>query len=485
MDNTSQHPGKEAQNSPLYVDLDGTFIKSDMLLESFLAALKDNILVCFWACLWLLKGKAYLKYRLFQVAQINVATIPVNPETFAFLEQQKKRGRTVFLATASNERIADAFVKAYPDIFDGYIASSDTHNLKGPNKLSKILEQESAFAYMGNSIEDYTLFERAAEAYLVAPTNRARRADQTDALFTNRFDMTSDASLKAWIKQLRIYQWLKNGLIFVPLLVSNHFTDLSALLATSVAFLTFGLLASSTYVLNDLLDLEADRQHARKRFRPLAACILPLHHAALVAFVLFVLALAIGYLLSPLFLLTLIIYLVLTLSYSFKLKRYFAMDVIALASLYTIRIFAGAAVIGVTVSFWLLGFSMFVFLSLALVKRCAELVALKQKNQLQVAGRDYNVNDLMVFTSFGSTSSMISLLMYCFYLNSDVLKNQYQEPQVLWLALPCLGYWLMRMWVKTLRGEMHDDPIIFSLKDKGSVIAVFLMLILTVSAQLL
>ena len=184
MDNTTQNAGTEAQNSPLYVDLDGTFIKSDMLLESFLAALKDNILVCFWACFWLLKGKAYLKYRLFQAAQINVATIPVNPETYAFLEQQKKRGRTVFLATASNERIADAFVKAYPSIFDGYIASSDTHNLKGPNKLAKILEQETAFAYMGNSIEDYTLFERAAEAYLVAPTNRARRADRADTQFT-------------------------------------------------------------------------------------------------------------------------------------------------------------------------------------------------------------------------------------------------------------------------------------------------------------
>lgn len=484
MDDLKQAAQKEHQDSPLYVDLDGTLIKSDMLFESFLAAIKDNILVLFLAILWFFKGKAYLKYRLFKASKLNVGTIPLNPETYEFLTAEKAKGRSIFLATASNENIAEAFVETYP-IFSGYIASSDTHNLKGANKLAKIIEQEKTFSYMGNSIEDYELFEHADESYLVSPTSKAARARPSKDYFTAEFDKAQKPGLTVWIKQLRVYQWLKNGLIFVPILVANQFTDIGLVLNTLIAFLAFGLLASSTYVLNDLLDLESDRQHPRKRFRPLAACAIPLHHAGFVATLLFIIAMGVALMLNVQFFGILIVYLILTLSYSFKLKRYFAMDVIALASLYTIRIFAGAAVINVTVSFWLLGFSMFIFLSLALVKRCAELVALKQKNQLQVSGRDYNTNDLMVFTSFGSTSSMLALLMYCFYMNSDVLANQYQEPQILWLALPCLGYWLMRMWVKTLRGEMHDDPIIFSLKDKGSVISVFLMLLLTISAQLL
>jgi 4-hydroxybenzoate polyprenyltransferase len=158
--------------------------------------------------------------------------------------------------------------------------------------------------------------------------------------------------------------------------------------------------------------------------------------------------------------------------------------VIALASLYTLRIFAGAAILEVTVSFWLLSFSMFVFLSLALVKRCAELISLGNENKNKITGRDYNSHDLNVFISFGSASSLLSVLMYCFYMNSEVLSNQYQEPQLLWLALPAFGYWLMRMWVKTVRGEMHDDPIVYTLKDKGSLISVGIMVSVTIAAHI-
>ena len=470
----------------LYVDLDGTLIKSDMLLESFLAAFKDNPLILFSAFFWLLRGKAYLKQKLSESSHINVSTIPVNPKTYAFLEQQKTAGRKIILATASNEHIAQAFVDAYP-LFDGFIASTTDNNLKGQNKLSVIKEltdhDKNKFDYMGNSIEDFILFSEATNSYLVSPTPKASRKSKQGQVFAERFDEKPRPSLKVWIKQLRIYQWLKNSLIFVPLLVANQFTDLHAITNSLLAFLSFGLLASSTYVMNDLVDLESDRTHTRKCNRPLASCDIQILPAVIVATLLFSASLLLAWSLSINFLLTLVVYLILTLSYSFKIKRYFGMDVIALASLYTIRIFAGAAVIGVTVSFWLLSFSMFIFLSLALVKRCAELVALKGAKQSQVSGRDYNTDDLLVFTSFGTTSSLIAVLMYCFYMNSNVLSNQYQEPQLLWLSLPALGYWMMRMWVKTLRGEMHDDPIIYSLKDRGSLVSILIMAAFTMVAH--
>ncbi len=471
---------------PLYVDLDGTFIKSDMLLETFLAAMKVNPMTILYVFFWALRGRANLKQKLVEFSEVNVSLVPVNPETYAFLQAQKSVGREIVLATASNGAIAEKFVGHYP-IFDRYIASSPELNLKGSKKLEKIKQETNGpFDYMGNSTEDFILFSEAERSFLVNPTKKALQKSKNGHSFSDKFDLSKKATFGAWLKQLRVYQWLKNGLIFVPILVANQFTDFSAVVSVLVGFVSFGLLASSTYIINDLVDLDSDRQHTRKRNRPLASCRISIADGVLVAGLLFVSSFSIAWHISSQFFITLIIYLIVTLTYSLKVKRYFGMDVIALASLYTIRIFAGAAIIGVTVSFWLLSFSMFVFLSLALVKRCAELIALKlETTEEQVSGRDYNTNDLTVFTSFGTTSSLIAVLMYCFYLNAEVLSNQYQEPKLLWLVLPALGYWLIRMWVKTLRGEMHDDPIVYSLKDKGSLISIAIMGILTVVAQTL
>jgi 4-hydroxybenzoate polyprenyltransferase len=469
-------------NCPLYVDLDGTFIKSDMLLETTIAVLKKQPYLLFFLLFWVLKGKSYLKYKLASIADINVSHIPINQDTYNFLKTQKEQGRKIVLATASNETVARKFVAIY-SVFDTFIASTITHNLKGKNKLDAIIQESTSFAYMGNSAEDYILFEIAEESYLVNPTNRAKKLNTGKVNFDGLFDSDKPRSkLEAWIKQLRIHQWIKNTLLFVPILVSNQFMDASLVMTTLFGFVIFGVLASSTYILNDLVDLESDRAHARKCNRPLASCELSILQGSAVASILFIVSLIGAYLISFEFLLVLVVYLVITLSYSFKLKQYFAVDVIALASLYTIRIFAGAAILNLTISFWLLSFSMFVFLSLALVKRCAELVALKETKKEQLDGRDYNIGDLSVFTSFGTSSSLLAILMYCFYMNSEVLSNQYQEPDLLWLSLPACGYWLMRMWVKTLRGEMHDDPIVYSLKDKGSLISISIMLVMTLLA---
>ncbi len=470
---------------PLYVDLDGTFIKSDMLIEYFLVAVKNNPLVLFYAVLWLLQGKAFLKAKLCEEVAVNVAGIPINQATYTFLANEKEKGRPIFLATASNECIAEQFCEHYP-LFDGYIASTDNINLKGATKLNAIKEKHASFSYMGNSIEDYVLFAEADEKYLVAPTRAAqKRSSVGDIEFTGSFDVASSSNAKAWIKQLRVYQWLKNSLIFVPLLVSAQYTSLLSISQVVAAFFAFSLLASATYIFNDMVDLDADRIHTRKRHRPLASGAISLTDGVYAALLLLSLSLIIAAFLPLAFGVVLFVYLCITLSYSFCLKSFFGMDVITLASLYTIRIFAGAAVLGVTVSFWLLSFSMFIFLSLALIKRCAELVALAKDEKEQAHGRDYNVSDLTVFVTFGVSSAMLAILMYCFYMNAETLTLMYVEPQLLWLSVPLLGYWLMRMWVKTMRGEMTDDPIIFSLKDQGSLIPIALMGLITIMANFL
>jgi 4-hydroxybenzoate polyprenyltransferase len=471
--------------TPMYVDLDGTFIKSDMLFETCIDAIKRKPYLAILLPFWLLKGRAYLKEKLSSNAKIDVSMIPINFKVHDFLKTLKADGVKIILATASHEKIAQQFVEVYP-VFDGYIASSNKINLKGSEKLRAIQKVSESFDYIGNSSEDFILFKKARKSYLISPTPKAKKlyedAPEAIELIAEPYDKKD---IGVWIKQLRIHQWIKNILIFVPILVSNQFGEAGLIVNTILGYIAFSMLASSTYIINDLVDLDSDRGHSRKCKRPLASCRISILEGSIAAVCILVTALLLAVSISTSFLLTLLIYLALTLTYSFKIKRYFAMDVITLASLYTIRIFAGAAILGVTVSFWLLSFSMFVFLSLALVKRCAELVALQKTQMRQVSGRDYNIDDLNIFISFGCSSSLLAVLMYCFYLNSDILSNQYQEPQILWLSLPAFGYWLMRMWVKTVRGEMHDDPIVYSLKDKGSLISISIMITITILAHIL
>ncbi|MDP5132709.1 MAG: UbiA family prenyltransferase [Paraglaciecola sp.] len=465
----------------LYVDLDGTFFKTDLLFESIIVLLKANPLNIFSCLFWLLKGKAYLKSQIAKRVTINFINTPVNREFFDFLTEQKKLGRQLILATASNELFAQQVCQQF-DMFDRFIASDEQNNLSAKNKLRAIQLETPTFSYAGNSKDDLVLFEHAKEAYLVnaskSVTAKARKFN-----LNKEFD-AQKTQIKSWFKQLRLYQWVKNSLIFVPLMVSGYFTDISLVWQTSLGFLSFGLLASSTYIINDLLDLEADRAHKSKCNRPLAASLISIPAAITAAVSLFSIAFVLAVFLTQAFVIVLLAYLILTLFYSFKLKQFIGIDVISLAALYTVRIIAGAAIIGVEVSFWLLAFSMLIFLSLALVKRCAELKGLELSGKSSTAGRDYTSSDYSILQSFGSSSSFLSVLIFCFYVNNNVISDQYQTPTVLWLILPALTYWLMRMWIKTNRGEMHDDPIVFSLKDKGSLITIGFMGMITLLAQI-
>ncbi len=464
------------------MDLDGTFIKSDMLHESFLVAVKNNPFIIFLCIWWLLKGKAHLKHQLSNRAEIDVALIPLNADFYSFLIKEKEKNRQIILATASTEKYAKAFCKSYK-LFDSYISSDERTNLKERAKLEQITSVTNKFAYAGNSCADHSILKSATDKYLVNPGKKAKKT-LSDILFSETYD-DHTPNFRTWLKQLRIHQWLKNLLIFVPLLVSGLYTNYEFIILSVLGFFSFSFLASATYIVNDLLDLESDRSHARKKHRPLASGQISIASGITMAAILLLSAFAIAMTIRGLFVFVLLGYLTLTLTYSFKIKEYVGADVITLASLYTLRILAGTAILNVTVSFWLLSFSMFVFLSLALIKRCSELKLLERQEKTHAQGRDYNIGDFNLLMSFGTSSALLSVLMFCFYINSSVLTDQYQTPDLLWIIIPAFSYWLLRMWIKTNRGEMHDDPIIFTFKDKGSKITIGFIIFITILAQIL
>ena len=280
--------------------------------------------------------------------------------------------------------------------------------------------------------------------------------------------------MRTWLKALRLHQWLKNVLVFVPLLAAHLVLDPVAVMQAVAAFLIFGMCASSVYVLNDLLDLGADRRHPRKRKRPFASGRLPITAGLMVAPVLMIAAFTAAYALAPRFALVLLGYYILTLAYSLRLKQIAMLDVLVLAALYTVRIVAGTAAIDVGFSFWLLAFSMFLFLSLALVKRYTELGVQRRAGNDTVHGRGYATSDYELLASLGGASGYLSVLVLALYINSTASAELYHRQQVLWLLCPLLLYWVSRVWIIAHRGAMHDDPVLFAARDKVSLMLMVL-----------
>ncbi len=280
--------------------------------------------------------------------------------------------------------------------------------------------------------------------------------------------VTARATIDVWRQALRVHQWLKNLLMFLPLLTAHLLLEPTALARTSVAFLAFSVCASSVYLLNDLLDLNADRQHPRKRLRPFAAGTLPLRHGWIAIPLLLLIAFGMALALSYWFCLALLAYYLMTLLYSFWIKPIVMLDVVILAALYTMRIIAGAAATVIPVSSWLLAFSMFLFFSLALLKRYTELLIVKNSGLDKNVDRGYTVNDLPLIQSLGSASGYLSVLVLALYINSTASEALYRHPQVLWLLCPLLLYWISRAWAIVHRGGMHEDPVIFAATDPTS-----------------
>lgn len=458
---------KGTANVPLCVDLDGTLIRTDLLLESALDLLHRNPLYLFAFVAWLLRGKAHLKSEIAKRARIDVETLPYDPRVIELLRSEAVQ-RPLVLCTAADSRLAEA-VAGHVGGFDSVLASDGRRNLSGRNKAQILVSLfgERGFDYVGNGRKDLAVWRHARGAIVVnASKILAARVAQVCEVSTVL--SRERAGWRGWLQALRAHQWLKNLLIFLPLLVAHRVFDPHALTRVAAAFLIFGVCASSVYLLNDLLDLRADRRHRRKRARPFASGALPLRAGILLAPLLILCAFAAALALSRWFALVLLIYYVLTLGYSFWLKRIVMLDVLVLAGLYTIRILAGAAAIPAGLSFWLLAFSMFLFLSLAMLKRYTELHAIRESSRERAQGRGYGVEDLALVQSLGGASGYLSVLVLALYINSSASLALYRHPQVLWLLCPLLLYWVSRVWIVAHRGTMHDDPVIFAVVDPVS-----------------
>ncbi len=455
---------------PLCVDCDGTLISTDLLYEAFFLMLKQYPLGLFYLPFWLFKGKAYLKEKLANHVIFNWATLPYRKSILNLIENARTDGCRVILVTASPLIWANG-VANHLACFDQVLATQKGLNLSGKNKAAHLtsLYGERGFDYVGDSSIDLHVWAHANTATVVA--NNLKLAKKA-ALISNNMRFIQLPTTKIWVyvRALRVHQWLKNLLVIVPLIAAHQLQSVQGLIQVAYAFLAFSLCASSVYVLNDLLDLDADRQHIRKQHRPFAACNIPIWHGMLMVPILLCIAFIISFSLPSYFTLVLAVYFVMTLAYSIRLKRQVIVDVMLLAGLYTMRIIAGAAATVIKPSFWLLAFSMFIFLSLALIKRYSELLITLQSNKQEAAGRGYCVNDLPLLMSIGTGAGLGSVLILSLYLNNPETSVIYPSIMWLWLTPPLLLYWISRMWMKAHRGQVDDDPVVFAVRDWQSLL---------------
>jgi len=469
------------QSNVLYIDMDGTLLKGDTLVEGLWALLRSNPLVILLLPVWLTYGRARLKHEVGLRTSLDVDTLPVNRDFVSFLEEEAGKGRTIRMATGANEIVARKVAARFPFISE-CIASDKDINLTSSAKLEQIQRSVSAFDYAGNSTADITLMEKSAESIAVRPTLFLRlRMGLTTNLVDRTFDEKMQTRSWKWIRLIRLHQWSKNVLVAVPLIVSQSF-DIVSLQLVVIGFIALCLLASATYIANDFFDLSADRHHSSKHKRPLACGEVSLFSGALVMLALFIASGIVTSVLPPQCQIALLIYLLTTLSYSALFKRVLLLDVIVLAFLYTLRVIIGARVISVEPSIWLLAFSMFIFFSLALVKRYSELFSYSGDHAVNIPGRGYKAVDQSILATMGVSSGFVSVLVVALYINESASTASYQRPEFLWGVCPILLYWIGSMWIRTARGEMHEDPIAYALSDVASIVSAILLIILFAGA---
>ncbi len=467
---------------PLVVDLDGTLLLSDLLIDSFSALAAEQPLRALAAMTALRHGRAAFKACIAGAVQLDIVSLPWNKPLLARLADERARGRRIYLASASDRRLVEA-VAQHLGLFDGVFASDGERNLSGARKAQVLCDAfgERGFAYIGNDSVDFPVWGKAAQVLLAnaAPRlQRAVRARWPDAEILGR----TTPGLRACGRALRVHQWLKNLLVLVPALAA-HRLGAADLALCVVAFASFSACASAVYLINDLLDLQRDRAHRTKRFRPLAAGTLaPLTAIALVPLLL-ALAAALALVAGGAFVAVLAFYFVLTLSYSLLLKRLLILDVVVLASLYGLRLYAGAVAIPVPFSAWLGAFSIFLFTALAVVKRCAELRDWQGNGRGNPVGRAYRLDDLPILESLAAAAGFTAVLVFGLYISSDAVRVLYAAPNRLWLICVVLVYWIARLLVLTHRNDMHEDPIVFAATDPPSwVCAVLCLAIIVASA---
>jgi len=482
-DGAKQDQARGAETSvPLAVDLDGTLIRTDSLIESLLALFKRNPLLILGMLVWMAKGKAHLKRQVASRVKLDVSSLPYHMDLLTYLRDQRNENRTLVLATGADEHTARQ-IADYLQIFDRIMASDGRTNLTGVAKKHRLVGEFGAagFDYTGNSRKDLVVCQAARRAILVgshaSTAGACARLSNVERIFENQA-----TDWRVWKGPLRLYQWLKNVLVFVPLMASHRFNEINLLVSACLAFLSFGLCASSVYILNDLLDLPDDRRHPRKRHRAFASGVLPLAAGLGMIPLLLGLSIGVGLALPGSFLMMLGIYYALTLAYSLRLRSIVVLDVIMLAALFTVRMMAGSAAVAIWPSSWLLALSMFVFFSLALVKRYAELVTLRIAHGPSARARSYEMKDAEVLSAMGIASAFVAVLVLVLYITEGQARLYYGGLKIIWLACPLLLFWICYIWLVAHRGGMHDDPLVFALKDRISRIALGLMAIVMILA---
>ncbi len=451
------------------VDLDGTLTLTDTLHESVLTLVSNKPYFLLLLPFWLFQGIAHLKHKVAQHSELDVTTLPYNQPLIDWLKEEKQRGKKIVLSTAANEKIAKAVATSF-DLFDDFIASDSITNLKSARKRDALQERygNKGYDYAGNSNDDLEVWAGASNAIVVNASESVISKASTLSSVLHAF-RSERAGIAVWLKALRVHQWLKNLLLFVPFLAAHQIGNFQSLGLLVIAFLSFSLCASSVYITHDVVDLVSDRSHPRKRLRPFASAKLSVLQGVFAAPLLIAASFLIGTVVGFDFLIVLLVYLFLTVIYSFGLKRMVLVDCLTLATLYTMRIIAGAAAVSISLSFWLLAFSIFIFLSLALVKRYAELLVQSREGKNSAHGRGYLVSDAPLLQALGVSSGYISTVVIALYLRSDNVMSLYAQPLAIWLLIPILLFWVSWVWLKSSRGEMHDDPIVFAVKDKTSL----------------
>lgn len=455
---------------PLVVDLDGTLIHADLLHESAFRLLRQSPWSACKLPLWLARGKAALKANIAAQVDLDVVHLPYNEELLAQLRMERAQGRRLVLCTASDRRYADA-VACHLGLFDEVMASDSVTNMGAQGKARALVQRfgQGGFDYAGNSAADLHVWPCARRALVVNAGGRlARRVREA-------FDVALElpgqgGGLRAVFKAVRLHQWIKNVLVFVPLAAAFGLGDVALLLQALLAFVAFGLCASPVYLLNDLCDLDNDRAHPRKRLRPLAAGRLSIPAGLGLAMALLGGSSALALALPPAFGWSLLGYFVLTLAYTFVLKSRVIVDCLALGMLYTARIVAGGCAVGLMPSFWLLGLSLFLFLSLAFVKRYSELRVMVSLGRNSAKGRGYLADDAPLVMTMGIAAGFAATTLLALYINGETALRLYSHPSLLWATVPLLLYWVSRMWMQAQRGHMHDDPLLFALRDRYSLL---------------
>ena len=456
---------RDLTQPPLVVDLDGTLVKTDLLLESVLTLIRKQPFYLFFFPFWLLRGMARLKHEIASRVSLDIAAIPLRTEFVDDLQRQRAKGRSLVLATGSDMSLA-LLVADRLNLFDLVFATSGTLNLCGQTKRDLLISRfgEKGFDYAASgSRDDRVVWHAARKAVSVKHETRANKA-------------------AALLKALRPLHWFKNLLVFVPIFAAHRSHEIGLLEKSALAFVALGFCASAGYLLNDLIDLDADRHHPRKKFRPFAAGDIPLSYALVMIPALIVSGCILGALASPLLPVMLVGYFALSAIYSLHVKKVAILDVLFLAGLYTIRIMAGSAAVGIWASHWLLAFSTFLFFSLALVKRYGELAIMKRIDGEGAKARAYELSDAELLAAMGVASGYLAVLVLALYIASDKAQTLYAQRGLLWFICPLLLYWISHVWLTAHRGRMHDDPVVFAMGDQASRILLFLMALTAVLA---